>query len=63
MFEDEENGEDWYNELRELYLKGFIDGLHGREPFPSNNEVINWLNGQVDFKYDLNKTGKLWTGI
>ena len=48
-----------YSELHELYLKGFIDGLHGREPFPSNNEVINWLNGQADFKYDLNKTGKL----
>ena len=48
-----------YDELLDLYLKGFIDGLHGREPMQSTTEIINWLNGQVDFTYDLNKTGKL----
>ena len=38
-----------YNELHELYLKGFIDGTRPRV-VPVITEVINLLNGQVDFK-------------
>ena len=41
-------------DLHEAYLKGYVDGLRGREPLADGQAVVSYLMGSLS---DINKTG------
>lgn len=41
-------------DLHEAYLKGYVDGLQGREPLADGQAVVSYLMGSLS---DINKTG------
>lgn len=41
-------------DLHEAYLKGYVDGLQGREPLTDGKAVVSYLMGSLS---DINKTG------
>lgn len=40
------------NDVFEIYLKGYVDGLAGRENLDSYEQVINWLNSRKTNQYE-----------
>ena len=34
------------NDVLEVYLKGYVDGLAGRENLQTYEEIINWLHSR-----------------